>query len=423
MTLTMQGKKTDATVSDMMPTRKRTSRNIVLAAGGTGGHIFPAEALAEVLITRGYDPHLITDKRFEDYRAHQAYGALMHVDVHEITAASGTLFGVKGALNVARIAKGILQARRILKRLDPVAVIGFGGYPSLPTMAAAITRKDITVLQEQNAVLGRVNRLLAPYVNTIALTYPHTQKLAENLNDRALFVGNPVRAQVKALAAMQYNAPKGEQLLRLLVVGGSQGAHIFSDIVPKAIALLPEELRLRIRIDQQCRKEDVAQVRKAYQDLHLQADVQPFFNDMSVRLAAAHLVIGRAGASTISELCVAGRPAILVPLPSATDNHQYFNAQAVEDVGGGVVMPQNGFTAEALAARLETYANLPDSLEDAAHKIRLLSRADAAEKLVDYILEKAGVSLRLHAQPMMTPSADGGETEVETEKEYVAESQ
>lgn len=366
------------------------SRVIVLAAGGTGGHIFPAEALAEVLLARGYEPHLITDARFEDYRAHQVYGAFSKIGVHPIaTARSGSSLK-NSILNMAVIAKGVRQSRRILKQLSPLAVVGFGGYPSFPAMLAATMRGDCTILQEQNSVLGRVNRLLAPLVNAVALTYPNTQKLRCSAGRKSVHVGNPVRAQVKALGMLDYSAPANDALLRLLVVGGSQGARIFSDVVPKAIERLPEEVRRRIRIEQQCRAEDIDEVRALYTRMNLQADIQPFFNDMNVRLASAHLVIARSGASTVSELCVAGRPAILVPLPHATDNHQYYNAQAVEDIGGGVVMPQEGFTPEALAARLETYVSLPGSLEDAAQKIRLLSRADAADALADLVLDVAG---------------------------------
>lgn len=366
------------------------SRTIVLTAGGTGGHIFPAEALAEVLLARGYEPHLITDARFEDYRAHQVYGAFEKIGIHPIATArsGGSLLG--NLANMQVIAKGVLQSRAIMKKLKPLAVVGFGGYPSFPAMLAAITRGDIAVLQEQNSVLGRVNRFMAPWVDAIALTYPNTQKLRCSAQRKAVHIGNPVRAQVKALNALTYSAPANDGLLRLLVVGGSQGAKIFSDVVPAAIERLPEEVRRRIRVDQQCRRDDIEAVRAIYARLNLQADIQPFFNDMSARLASAHLVIARSGASTVSELCIAGRPSILVPLPHATDNHQYFNAQAVEDIGGGVVMPQQGFTPEALATRLETYVNLPDRLVDAAQKIRLLARADAAEALADLVLARAG---------------------------------
>lgn len=377
------------------------SRVVVLTAGGTGGHIFPAEALAEVLLARGYEPHLITDARFEDYRKHQVYGAFGNIKIHPIaTARSGG--SIKNSLlNMLVIAKGVRQSRAILKQLKPLAVVGFGGYPSLPAMMAAITRGECTVLQEQNSVLGRVNRALAPFVNAIALTYPNTQKLRCSAEGKSVHLGNPVRAQVKALGMLQYSSPASDALLRLLVVGGSQGASIFSKVVPAAIKALPEEVRRRIRIDQQCRPEDIDEVRRTYERLNLQADIQPFFNDMHMRLAGAHLVIARSGASTVSELCVAGRPAILVPLPHATDNHQYYNAQAVEDIGGGVVMPQEGFTPEALAARLETYVSLPASLEDASQKIRLLSRADAADALADLVLDVSGA--RAHDVKPQTP--------------------
>lgn len=367
------------------------SRHIVLAAGGTGGHIFPAEALAEVLHARGYTPHLLTDNRFDDYAKHQAYGAFADIAVHRVaTARAGGSLMVR-LRNSCGIVHGVLQARKLLKTIRPLAVVGFGGYPSFPTMLAACLRRDVTVIQEQNSVLGRVNRVLAPWVHALALTYPTTLKLPSSCAGKSQLVGNPVREQVRALAHVPYSAPKPDGLIHILVVGGSQGASIFAHTVPAALALLPTEMRRRIRIDQQCRLDDVARVKEAYAAMNMQADVQPFFSDMSARLAAAHLVIGRAGASTVSECCVAGRPAILVPLPSAADQHQYYNAQAVEDSGGGVVMPQNGFTPQALAARLETYMNLPTLLAESADRIRTLGRADAAERLADLVLKTAGV--------------------------------
>ncbi len=365
-------------------------RIIVLAAGGTGGHLFPAEALAEVLLARGYQPVLLTDNRFDDYASHEAYDAFSRTPVYRVASArSGGSFSVR-IRNALGIVQGVVQALKMLKSLTPVAVIGFGGYPSFPTMLAAVLRCDITLLQEQNSVLGRTNRILAPMVKALALTYPVTRRLPSRVKARAVHIGNPVRAQVKALAEIPYAPPVEGGILKLLVIGGSQGAKIFSEVVPKAVEALPEEVRRRIRIDQQCRRDEVDEVRARYEALGLQADIQPFFNDMSARLASAHLVIARAGASTVSELSVAGRPAILVPLPSAADQHQYYNAQAVEDIGGGVVMPQSGFTAEALSAKLIAYSHLPATLHEASRQIRLLARPRAAEALADLLLKTAG---------------------------------
>lgn len=374
--------------------KREHSQHIVLAAGGTGGHIFPAEALAEQLLARGYIPHLLTDDRFDDYAKHQAYGAFTNVAVHRVATARAGGSLLTRLRNALGIFKGVRQARRLLQNIAPIAVVGFGGYPSFPTMLAACLRGDIALVQEQNSVLGRVNRVLAPWVKAVGLTYAHTLKLPPSCQEKSIHVGNPVRAQVRVLAQIPYVAPAAGGLLHLLIVGGSQGASVFAETVPAAMALLPEEVRVRIRVDQQCRAQDMVTVKEAYAQLGMQAEVQPFFSDMSARLASAHLVIARAGASTVSELCVAGRPAILVPLPIAADNHQYYNAQVVEDVGGGVVMPQSGFTPQALAARLETYVNLPLALDEASQRIRSLARVDAAERLADLVLTHAGVALK-----------------------------
>lgn len=362
------------------------SKTIILAAGGTGGHIFPAEALAEVLRARGFQPHLITDHRFHDYNKSSAGSALKTIPIHTIRA--GSLGGslpkkIKSAIGIAI---GTIQAVRLIRRLQPVAVVGFGGYPSFPTMVAAVLLKRRTILHEQNSVLGKVNRALASHVSLIATTYRDTQKMPADAKSKTRHTGNPVRAAIQALSNVAYAELQADGMLRVLVIGGSQGASMFSEVVPAAMALIPETLRGRIRLDQQCRAVEIKDVRARYEALGMNVDLAPFFADVAVRLASAHLVISRAGASSVAELAVAGRPAILVPLPSATDNHQYFNAQAVEDEGAGWVVTQEAFTPQALATRLETLLQLPKRLSECASAMHRLGAPNAADLLADVVV-------------------------------------
>ncbi|MFZ4125293.1 MAG: undecaprenyldiphospho-muramoylpentapeptide beta-N-acetylglucosaminyltransferase [Rickettsiales bacterium] len=328
------------------------SKTIILAAGGTGGHIFPAEALAEVLLARGYTPELITDHRFHEYNKLNADAVLARIPIHTIRAGSPSGGILKIISNSLGLLIGIVQAVNHLRRIKPVAVVGFGGYPSFPTMIAAILLGKTTIIHEQNSVLGRVNRLTARYVNHIAVSYRHTQFMPEKARLKTTRTGNPVRSAIQALAKIEYPNVEPDGMLKILVIGGSQGASVFSDVVPKAFEKLSPQLRARVRLDQQCRVREIEHAKAAYQAMGMQVDIAPFFADVAARLAGAHLVISRAGASSVAELTAAGRPAILVPLPAATDNHQYFNAEAVEDAGGGWVMAQDGFTADALAAKL-----------------------------------------------------------------------
>ena len=368
---------------------------IILAAGGTGGHIFPAVALAEVLASRGLKPVLVTDHRFHDYTKHgkaedSIFGSLPILTIR----AGGIGKGICRKLTSPfGIALGVVQALAHLRRLKPRAVIGFGGYPSFPTVLAAILRRDVTLIHEQNSVLGKANRVLAPYVHAIAATYADPRYLADAMKPKTSLTGNPVRAALSTLHHVPYPMLEADGMLRILVIGGSQGASVFSDIIPQAIERLSDKLRLRIRIDQQCREGEMETVRARYAAMGLQADIKPFFADVAVRVASAHLVISRAGASSVAELTAAGRPAIFVPLPSATDNHQYFNAEAIEDLGGGWVMAQEAFTAEALAAKLETYLRSPRTLQDAADRMRLLGRPKAAEALADLVMARAKLSV------------------------------
>lgn len=363
-----------------------TKRPIVLAAGGTGGHIFPAEALAEALIACGERVVLVTDARFVKYQT----GVLTQIET--LTIRAGSLSGgmAKRVFGAANIALGIVQAARLLMRLKPKAVIGFGGYPSFPTMLAATRLNLPTVIHEQNAVLGRANRILARRVRAIATSFRATLMASPESEAKFTFTGNPVRAGVRAVHHVPYPTLAHDGLMQILVTGGSQGATIFSQVVPAALAALPGALRARIRVDQQCRMADIDTTRAVYEQLGISAQVSPFFTDMPARLAAAHLVIARSGASTVAELAAAGRPAILVPYPHAMDNHQYFNANAFEDAGGGWVMPQDGFTAAALSARIEAFLGLPSTLAKAAEAARKVGAVDAAALLADLALGVAG---------------------------------
>ncbi len=357
------------------------NRIIVLASGGTGGHIFPAEALAEELKERGWQPVLITDLRHDQYagKAKKPYEA--HI-IRAGTLRGGVLRRIAGVLNIAI---GCFQARTLLKKLKPAAVVGFGGYPSFPTMMAATWMGFRTAIHEQNSRFGKVNALLAPRVNAVATSFPEVAGADEKIKTKVTLTGNPVRPAVRTLRALPYSELNEDGTLHILIIGGSQGASVFAEVMPEAIALLPQSLRARLRIDQQCRPDDVKIVRKAYDALGINADIATFFRDLPVRLASAHLVITRAGASTVAELAVAGRPSILVPYPHATDDHQRGNATALEDAGGGWVMPQDAFTPTALSARLEAFLSLPSTLSEAAEKARSIGRPDAAKLLADVV--------------------------------------
>lgn len=365
-------------------------QTIVLAAGGTGGHIFPAEALAEYLLAHGHKVVLITDKRFAAYNNAGYNGVIGEIPVYYVQA-GGSSGGLQGKVaSAAKIFLGIRQAKKILKELKPDCVIGFGGYPSFPTVQAATSLGIRTIVHEQNAVLGRANRMVMRRVDAIATSYKNTQKLPAEQQSKAVHTGNPVRAAVKALRAIPYEEPANDGTLRILVMGGSQGARIFADVVPEAMKQLPSTLRKRIRIDQQCRKENLEEARAAYDELEMNVDLAPFFNDVPARLASAHCIITRAGASTTAELMVSGRPAIFIPLPSAMDNHQYYNALELEEANAAWLMPQEGFTPAALATRIESFLSAPSTLNKAAKAMKAQVQTDAAEQLAKLVLNEAG---------------------------------
>lgn len=360
---------------------------VILAAGGTGGHIFPAEALMEELLNRGHKPVLITDKRSQHYIGDKYPSGDMQYVIRSSSMQGGIIGKFATGLDICI---GFFQARKILKRLKPDIVVGFGGYPSFPTMVAARQLKIKTIIHEQNAVLGKVNACLAPYVDMIAASFADMPNLRDEDAPKVMITGNPVRSSIRAIRKVPYPEMAQDGMLRILIMGGSQGARVFSDIIPKAIALLPAACKERIRIDQQCRKECLDEARKAYAEMRVNADLATFFNDIPARLASAHLVISRAGASTIAELTVAGRPAILVPYPHATGNHQMYNANTLENKQGGWVMPQDGFTAKALSARIEAFLGLPSSLTKAATNARELGHPDAVVKLADGVEQLLG---------------------------------
>lgn len=361
-------------------------QTILLAAGGTGGHIFPALALAETLIARGYAVELVADARFHKVLPRGLEGALAAVRVHTIR--SGTTSGgmVQKLKAVVYVALGTVQSLAIIRRLQPLAVVGFGGYPSLPAMLAGILLRRRTILHEQNAVLGRVNRLLAPYVQAIAVSYPELQKIPPRAAARVHYTGNPVRASVAALATLEYTPPSPGGVMNLLVLGGSLGASVFAAVLPAACALLLPEERARLQLTQQCREGEIEATQAQYAALGMAVELAPFFTDVAARLASAHCVIARAGASTIAELTLAARPALLVPLPIATDDHQFHNAQTIVHAGGGWVLRQPEFTAEALAARLQTLLAKPESLTTHAASMRTLATPNAAATLAEMVV-------------------------------------
>ena len=373
---------------------------VVLAASGTGGHMFPAEALARALLARSIRVALITDRRG------QAFGeALPEVAVHRIRTGRLSRSMVARLQAVTQMGLGFIDARRILKQLEPDVVVGFGGYPSIPTVVAAVTKRIPVVLHEQNAMLGRANRRLAAYARAVASSFPKVAGLPAGF--APAFTGNPVRPGILAVREQPYAAPVADGKLRILVMGGSQGAHVFSEVMPAAAALLPEVLRARLSIVQQCRPEDIDEVRKAYAAAGIDAELSTFFTDMPQRLSACHLAIARSGASTVAELGVAGRPAILVPYPFATDDHQRANADAFADNGGAWIIGQRSFSPLLVAERLESLLRLPETLVRAAAGAREAGKPDAAERLADLVAAQVAVkqgTLRLAEKAPSRPT-------------------
>lgn len=364
------------------------TRHFVLAAGGTGGHMMPAYALAGELMTRGHRVALVTDERGE-----RIPGAPDGLQVHILPA--GRLLG--GPIGWIRAGRAILRGRamalELFRAFDPAAVVGFGGYPALPTLLAARTAKLPSLIHEQNAVLGRVNRLLARGVGAIATAYPDVALMPKGAIERVHLVGNPVRDEVLALRTEGFPPIDGEGVFRLLVTGGSQGASILGEVVPDALSLMPLGFRQRLQVTQQCRAEDIERVRASYTAHGIPADLMTYIADMPEKLRWAHLVIARAGASTVAELSCAGRPAIFVPLPSATDDHQTHNVREMVAVGAARAIPQHKFTSVELAKQMQKLAMEPGALENAATRALSVGRPHATRDLADLLEQSGGAPL------------------------------
>lgn len=359
---------------------------IVLSAGGTGGHVMPALALAAALRDRGYDCVMATDARGARFRE-----MAQDIPFHVLAAgapAGGILARLRGVLALGR---GTVQALNLLRRIKPPVVVGFGGYPCVPAMLAARIMGVPTVLHEANAVLGKANRFLASGAAVVALS--HGQG-AENGGGRdtlkAVVTGNPVRPEFAEIGKKPYPEPTEKGPLRILVTGGSLGAEVFGRVVPEALAELPEPLRARLGVVQQCVAADMARVREAYERAGIRAWVEPFFTDLPDQIEAAHLVIARSGASTVAELAAAGRPAIFVPYPHHADQQQKANARAIEAAGGGWVMDQQAdFTPQALRTRIESLMQEPQTLAKAATAARSCGMPDAADRLAALVVNAA----------------------------------
>ncbi len=362
------------------------SQHIILAAGGTGGHMVPAHALSLELKRRNFEVSLITDARGT------AYPALFDdVPKHIIPAA--TLSAGKPLTwfsGYRTLMDGRGRAERLLAQYKPAAVIGFGGYPSLPAVWAAQRLKIPNAVHEQNAVLGRTNRWLAKHADIIALSAEETRGISDKLTDRTKITGNPVRDEIIELRDEPYPELTEDSIFRVLILGGSQGAKILSDVVPSALSMLPTSLKRRLQVTQQCRADDIASVRQLYAQEAMSADLFTYIEDMASHLRFAHLVIARAGASTVAELTTAGRPAIFVPLPSATDNHQMYNTREMVKAGGARMILQSEFSASELAKQIQKMALTPDGLTNAAACARKVGKPDAAVHLADALEQMVG---------------------------------
>lgn len=361
---------------------------VLVAAGGTGGHLFPAESLSEALKRRGVAVALATD-----HRARRLGGRFPALATYVIPSA--TLRGrdpLSVATTAATLAVGVAKAALLLFRIKPVAVVGFGGYPSVPPVLAAILLRIPTLIHEQNGVMGRANRFLARRVSAIATGFPGIMDQDRELAAKATCIGNPVRPAVAAAAAIPYDMPATMVPFRLVVFGGSQGASIMADIVPSAIERLEPHLQMRMKIVQQAREEDLDRVRKVYARLQIEAEVAPFFADLPARMAASHLVVARSGASTVAELAAIGRPSLLVPLPHALDHDQTANAAVLEKAGGAIRISQSELSPARLAVEIAGLAGAPDMLAAMAKAARSVGTLDAADRLADLVIRIAGLT-------------------------------
>ena len=359
--------------------------NVILAAGGTGGHMVPAHALAAELKLRGHGVGLVTDER-----GARIPGLFDDVPVHVLPAGrigGGPIGWIRAGFSVLA---GRREAKTLYRQFRPDVVVGFGGYPAFPALLAASAIGVPTILHEQNAVLGRVNRLLAGDAEAIATAYEQVDRLKPRHQGKTVLVGNPVREDVARLG--EAPLPPFDEIapLKILITGGSQGASVLAQVVPEGLGALAPSLRHRLQIVQQCRPDDIEPVRARYAELGIPAELSTYITDMPDKLADAHLVIARAGASTIAELTAAGRPAILVPLPSATNDHQTANAREMARAGGARMIPQDEFTPDTLARQIEALAEDPQALANAAARSLSVGRPNAASDLADLVERIAG---------------------------------
>jgi UDP-N-acetylglucosamine--N-acetylmuramyl-(pentapeptide) pyrophosphoryl-undecaprenol N-acetylglucosamine transferase len=381
--------------------------NFVLAAGGTGGHMIPAHALAAELKGRGHGVLLITDERGARFP-----GLFEGMPVHILPAGrigGGPIGWLKAAGSVL---KGRGEAKRLYREHTPDAVVGFGGYPAFPSLLAASALKIPTVIHEQNAVMGRVNRLLAGEAEAIGTAYDQIDRLKPRYAGKVALVGNPVREEIARLGELPFPSFDEVAPLKILVTGGSQGATILSQVVPAGLGMLEPSLRRRLQVVQQCRPDDIERVRSQYVELGIPAEVMTYIEDMATKLADAHLMIGRAGASTIAELTAAGRPAILIPFAAATDDHQTANAREMVNAGGARAIAQANFTPDVLARQIEALAMDPIALNNAAARALSVGRPHAARDLAD-LVERIGngvapVAVGPALSPRVTVTAPNG---------------
>lgn len=366
-------------MSDTMPL-------ILLSAGGTGGHMMPAIALAQDLVSRGYQVEISTDARCAHYKE-------MYPDLSFHVLSSGTLGGgiLKKISGGLKLGLGLIQAKALVKKLKPKVVVGFGGYPSFPCVYAAQNLKIPTIIHEANAILGKANKMLANKAERIALSWPPTAKtgLSDVESVRAIVTGNPVRSEISALFTHPYPPLSVDQPFTILVMGGSLGAKIFSEVVPEALSKLSDEYRAKIKVVQQCREDDLEHARSVYDNAGIDARLDNFFKDVPDLLSECHLFIGRSGASTVTEITAAGRPAIFVPATFHADNQQLHNAEAIASEGGAWVMKEKEFTAEALLPRIQTFIEQPEALFEAAEASRSCGKPDAARKLGNIVMAMA----------------------------------
>jgi len=355
---------------------------LLIAAGGTGGHLFPAQALAEEMLRRGWRVKLATDSRGARYT-----GGFPHVtEVERVPAATFARRGIPAKLTAPfPIARGVMSSFASMLRDRPTSVVGFGGYPAIPALSAALILRLPCMIHEQNGVLGRVNRFFARRLGKVACgVWP----MVLPGGVEGIHIGNPVRKAVRDRAGVPY-VPPGQGRMSVLVIGGSQGARILSDVVPAAIASLPEGILRNLRVWQQARDEDLDHVRSFYTDHSIAAEVQSFFRDVPRRMSEAQLVIGRAGASSVAEIGAIGRPSILIPYAAAADDHQTVNARGLARCGAAIVIPESALVPDTLASHIRMVLERPDAASDMAAAALRYGEPEAVATLAGLVGELA----------------------------------